>query len=175
MLPERLSREIIYQSKWVNLYRDQVRFPDGRIIDQHHVVSFNTGAVGVIVANDNDELLLIESYRYISQSIGWEIPAGGMEEDETIMDAALREVMEETGHKIEDVSKICSYHPSNGSTDQVFNIVKARAVGHSQGFDANEVKSIKWFPKAVVREMIKNNEIADGMSLTGLLLYFFNE
>ena len=108
MLPERLSREIIYQSKWVNLYRDKVRFPDGRIIDQHHVVSFNNGAVGVIVANDNDELLLIESYRYISQSRGWEIPAGGMVDNEAILDAAQREVLEETGHNIEDVSKICS-------------------------------------------------------------------
>jgi len=175
MLPERLSREIIYQSKWVNLYRDQVRFPDGRIIDQHHVISFNTAAVGVIVANDHDELLLIESYRYISQSMGWEIPAGGMDDNEAILDAAQREVGEETGYKTEACQKICSYNPSNGSSDQVFHIIQARAVGQSEGFDANEVKSIKWFPKAIVRKMIKNNEIVDGMSLTGLLLYFFNE
>ncbi|MDP2807107.1 MAG: NUDIX hydrolase [bacterium] len=117
MLPQRLSRETIYQSKWVNLYKDKVRFPDGRIIDQHHVISFSNGAVGVVMVNNKDEILLIESYRYISQSIGWEIPAGGMEDDETIISAAQRESLEETGYTIDNCRHICSYNPSNGISE----------------------------------------------------------
>lgn len=171
MLPERLSRETIYQSKWVNLYADKVRFPDGRIIDRYHVISFNNGAVGAVVVNDKDEILLIESYRYITQSIGWEIPAGGMDDKESILDTAVREVKEETGYSIDNCQHIYSYRPSNGSSDQVFHVVKAKAVNCVDKFDTNEVKSIKWFSRDSIREMIEKKEIEDGFSLTGLLIY----
>lgn len=170
MLPERLSRETIYQSKWVNLYADKVRFPDGRIIDRHHVVSFDKGAVGVVVANDKDEILMIEAYRYVTQSIGWEIPAGGMDDKESILDTAIREVKEETGYSLESCQHIYSFNPSNGISDQVFHIVKAKAVNCIGNFDANEVKSIKWFSKNKIRGMINKKKIADGFSLTGLLI-----
>ncbi|MDQ7798841.1 MAG: NUDIX hydrolase [Candidatus Edwardsbacteria bacterium] len=171
MLPVRLSREIIYQSKWVNLYADKVRFLDGSIIEKYHVVSFDNGAVGVVVENDKDEILLIESYRYIPQSIGWEIPAGGMDDNESILDTAVREVHEETGYSIANCQHIYSYNPSNGSSDQVFHVVQAKAVNCVGKFDTNEVKSIKWFSKIEIREMIHRREIVDGFSLTGLLVY----
>jgi len=171
MLPERLSREVIYQSKWVNLYADKVRFPDGSIIDSYHVISFDNGAVGVIVVNENDEVLMIEAYRYIQQRVEWEIPAGGMNNGEPTIEAAIREVREETGYTIENCQQIYTYNPSNGSSDQVFHVVKARAMECVGKFDPNEVRSIKWFSKNEIREMIDNKEIVDGFSLTALLIF----
>ena len=53
--PKRLSRTIIYENPWVNLYVDAVRFPDGRVIEQHHVLEFEKEAVAVVVIGKKPE------------------------------------------------------------------------------------------------------------------------
>ena len=55
--PRRLSREIIYESSWMNLYADKVEFPQGRIIDRHYFLDFKKEAVAVLVENDDEQIL----------------------------------------------------------------------------------------------------------------------
>jgi len=173
MIPEKLSREIIYESEWVSLYADRVRFPDGYILDKHHVVHFDFDSVGIVVQNDIGEVLLIKANRYITQSEEWEIPAGRVDEGEAAIDAAVREVLEETGYEIFDTELIYRYNPSNGSSDQVFLVYKATAGKKVGQFDINEVSETKWVSKEKIAEMLKNNEINCGYSLTGLMLVLF--
>ncbi len=90
MKPKQLSRTVIYENPWVNLYADKVEFPGGRIIEKHHVLDFETEAVAVLVENDQDQLLFVHSYRYVTDSIEWEIPAGGIDEGESIFEGARR-------------------------------------------------------------------------------------
>lgn len=171
MLPKRLSRKTIYESKWVNLYADKVLFPDGRIIEKHHMVDCPRQAVGAVVENDKGEILFVHSYRYTTNSVEWEIPAGGIEAGETPCAAAKREVLEETGYDIIEPNFICSYNPANGMTNQVFNIVKSSAIGIVSDFDKNEIKEVRWISVKEIKRMIRDNEIKDGLALTALLLY----
>jgi len=173
MIPEKLSREIIYESEWVSLYADKVRFSDGYILDKYHLVHFDFGSVGVVVQNDIGEVLLIKGNRYITQSEEWEIPAGRIDDGESALDAAVREVLEETGYEIINPELVYKYNPSNGSTDQVFLIYKAIAGKNVGQFDINEVSETKWVSKDRITEMLKNNEINCGYSLTGLMLVLF--
>ena len=98
MKPKRLSRTVIYENPWVNLYVDKVRFPDGRIIEQHHLLDFEKEAVAALVENSEGQVLLVHVYRYTTDTIEWEIPAGSVEEGESILEAARREVWEESGY-----------------------------------------------------------------------------
>ena len=61
--PERLARTIIYENPWVNLYVDKVRFPDGRIIEKHHLLDFEKEAVAALVENSRGEILFVHAYR----------------------------------------------------------------------------------------------------------------
>jgi hypothetical protein len=64
------------------------------------------------------------------------------------------------------------YHPSNGSSNQVFHLFAGRGVTRTgEVEDTNEVLGLCWFTVAQVREMLAHNEILDGLSLTGLLWY----
>ena len=74
MMPKQLSRSTIYESDWINLHIDKVKFPDGRLIDNHHYLDFPKTSVAALVENDNAELLLIQAYRYTTGSIEWECP-----------------------------------------------------------------------------------------------------
>lgn len=170
MLPKRLERTVIYENPWVNLYVDKVLFPDGRVIEKHHFLHYDSEAVGVIIENDRGEILLINAYRYVTNSTGWEIPAGGVENSETPLVAAKREVLEETGYNVTEPKFIYSYNPSNGMSDEVVNIVRCKAINNIDKFDKNEVKEFKWFPVGKIKEMIRKNEIKCGLSLLGLLL-----
>ncbi len=173
MKPKRLSRTVIYENPWVNLYVDRVRFPSGQIIDKHHLLDFEKEAVAVLVENAQAELLLVHAYRYPTDTIEWEIPAGGIEPGEAILETAKREVYEESGYETINQELIYSYHPMNGMSNKLFHIARSRATEKTGDFDKTEVKAIKWVSKEAVREMIREKQIKDGYSLTALLLYFF--
>ena len=130
------------------------------------MIEYDNESVAIIVENDKKEILLIEAYRYTTQSISIEIPAGGIDKDESIFEAGIREVLEETGYEIDRCEKIYNYFPSNGISNQVFNILKAKAISKVNSFDKNEVKNIVWLDKASIKEKIKKKEILDGFSLT---------
>lgn len=172
MKPERMARKIIYQSPWVNLYLDKVKFPAGRIIDEYHLLNFDTEAVAAVIVNEKQQILMIEAYRYPTDSIEWEIPSGGIDQGETVLEAAKREAFEETGYEVGDLEPVYSFYPSNGNSNQRFHVVYCKAVRKlSETYDLNEVKGFRWFGLDDIRRMIKNRELNDGFTLTALLLY----
>lgn len=170
MFPKRLARTIIYENPWVNLYVDKVIFAGGRLIEKHHYLHYDRQSVGIVIENNEDEILLIKSYRYVTSSIEWEIPAGRIEEGETPQEAGKREVLEETGYTVTEPRLICTFNPSNGMSDAVFNIVKCKSISSVGDFDKNEVKELKWVTISNIKEMIGKNQIKCGPSLIGLLL-----
>ncbi len=98
MKPKRLSRTVIYEDPWVNVYADRVQFPNGRVIDKHHLLEFESPSVVAVVENHLDQLLLVCVMHYTTGTETWELPAGGIETGESLVQAAQREVMEETGY-----------------------------------------------------------------------------
>jgi len=175
MKPRRLSRTTIYESSWINLHIDKVRFPDGRLIDKHHYLDFPKTSVAALVENDNSELLLIQAFRYTTGTIEWEIPAGWCESTETIIETAQREVLEETGYQTEKHSLLYKFNPLIGISNAIHHIVYCRAAQQVAAFDRNEVKSTQWVTVPKVRNMIKEQRIYDGLSLMALLIYLTQE
>jgi len=171
MEAERLSRDIIYQSQWVNLYLDKVRFPNGLVIEKFHLLDFPRGAVTAIMENDSGDIMFTRICRYASGTTEWELPAGGMEVGESEIEAAKREVLEETGYTSDNHELIYSYYPMNGSANKVFHIVRCKAMDYVQDFDKNEVSETRWFTKDEAKQMIEDKVIADGFTLTALLLW----
>jgi len=171
MEAERLSRDIIYESQWVNLYLDKVRFPNGLVIEKFHLLDFPRGAVTAIMENDAGNIMFTRICRYASGTTEWELPAGGMEVGESEIEAAKREVLEETGYTSDRHTLIYSYYPMNGNANKQFHVVRCMAVECVQDFDKNEVSETRWFAKDGVKQMIKEKVITDGFTLTALLLW----
>ena len=63
-LPERLDRKVIYESDYVCLYADKVKLSNGYIIEKYHQIHYPQEAISIVVFNENDEVLLIQSKRY---------------------------------------------------------------------------------------------------------------
>lgn len=168
-----LSRRFVYESDWVSLQKVDLRLPDGTLARDIHLVDYRFRAAGVVPVAANGDILLIDHYRFQTETRGWEIPAGKIEAEESPMGAAQRELREETGHRASELSELGRYHPSNGSSNQVFHLFTARGVERvGEILDTNEVSTFKWFTADQVRRMILHNEILDGLSLTALLWHF---
>lgn len=171
-LPERLDRRVIYESDYVCLYTDKVKLSNGYIIEEYHQIHYPHEAISIVVFNEKDEVLLIQSRRYTVRRLEWEIPAGRIEDGETKEDAAYRECKEETGCTVKDLKHLCTQNPANGMSDCICHVFAARVDTESMDFDQNEVKMIKWVPRSKVLEMLKNNETGDGVSILALLFAF---
>ncbi|HEV8308488.1 MAG TPA: NUDIX hydrolase [Methylomirabilota bacterium] len=166
---EVLDKRTIYASAWINLAQWSVRLPDGRVIHDHHVLDYPNEAVAIIPLGDDGRVLLIDHYRFITGTRGWEVPSGGIDAGESVTGAAVRELLEETGYAAGAWEVLGRYHPSNGSSNQVFHVTVARRLAHcSDPLDVNETLGLRWFTPAEVRRMIVDNEIPDGLTLTAL-------
>jgi ADP-ribose pyrophosphatase len=169
--PTSLSRHLIYKSRWVNLYVDEVLFPNGKIIAQHHLLDFDHAAVMAVARDGDGRYLMVQVCRYPTGRAEWEFQAGSIEDGEDILEAARREVSEESGYELDQVRLLYSYNPMNGIANQVFYIVEGLAGRPSGAFDVDEISAVAWFTAEEIGEMIRGNAIRDGYTLASFLLH----
>ena len=159
----------LYESEWLRVVLVDVEVPGGERFE-HHVVRVPDHAAGVVVHDPGRGLLLLWRHRFISDTWGWEVPAGRVDRGETPAQAAAREVEEETGWRPGPLTPLVSYRPSNGLSDQVFHLfLAAGATRAGEPTTPGESERIEWVPAPEVRRLVRAGEVGDGMSLTALL------
>lgn len=164
----------VYDSPWLRVALVDVDIPGTGRLD-HHVVRMPAHAAGTVVHDPERGVLLLWRHRFITDTGGWEIPAGRLEEDETPAEAAAREALEETGWRPGPLSPLVRYHPSNGSSDQTFHVFVAEGATHvGEPSDPSESERVAWVPLEEVRRLVRDGGIGDGLSLTGLLRFLLD-
>jgi 8-oxo-dGTP pyrophosphatase MutT (NUDIX family) len=165
----------IYDSPWVSLHLVDVEVPGGARFE-HHVVRRDLPAAGTVVHDPHRGLLLLWRHRFITRTWGWEIPAGRVETGEELAAAAAREVLEETGWEPGELRPLFGYHPTNGLSDQRFEVFAADGATHvGAPSDPSEADRIEWVPVEEVRRLVRAGEVRDGLSLTALLWWLLHE
>lgn len=163
----------IYESEWVNLTLVDVEIPGGERFD-HHVVRLPNQAAGTVVHDSERGLLLLWRHRFVTDTWGWEVPAGRIDPGETPEQAAAREVLEETGWRPGPLTHLTTYHPINGLADQRFHLYLADGASEiGEPTDPSESERIEWVPVEHVRRIIRAGEMPDGLSLTAVLYWLF--
>ena len=168
-----LGRQTVYDSDWVRIHLLDMSLPSGRIARQWHLIDYPRQASGIVPVGDDGRILLVDHHRFATQTRAWETPGGAIDAGETALEAAHRELREETGHAARLIEPALRYFPSQGSSNQVFNVFIASGVHKvSEISDVDEVFGLAWFTPRQIREMIGSGQIVEGMTLTGLLWYF---
>ena len=169
-----VSCHSMLKTPWFSILNQHVRGPD-RTLHDYYTISFAGPAVGVI-ARKKDQYLLIHQYRFIVDEYVWAIPSGGVEKGESLMTAAKRELLEETGWRAKKINHLFGYYPSYGATDQRFELFLAEDLEQTNdGFDPAEVLQIGWFDREELMGMVLSNRIVDGLSLTPLAVLLLRE
>ncbi len=159
----------IYDSEWMRLALVDVEIPGHRRFD-HHVLRMPAAASGTVVHDPDRGVLLLWRHRFTTDTWGWEIPAGRIDDGETPEEAARREALEETGWRPGPLRHLTTYFPHNGSSDATFHLFAADGAVHvGEPADPTESERIEWLAVDDVRRRIAAGEVGDGLSLTALL------
>lgn len=159
----------VYRSPWVSLSLVDVEVPDGPRFE-HHVVRSAAPAVGVVVTDPEWGVLLLWRHRFMTDTWGWEIPAGAVEAGEVREQACAREVLEETGWRPGPLTHLTSFHPQSGRSDQVFELFAADGATYvADPVDRSEASRVEWVARARVPALLASGAVHDGMSVLGLL------
>lgn len=164
-----MSSKIVYENPWFKVREDQVEKPGNRTGIYGVVLSPPT--VFIVALNSEDEVYLVGLFRYPTGKYGLELPAGGSD-NQDILEAAKRELLEETGIKAQKWEKVGGFNPWNGISDEVSNVFIATELQETGGeIDPHEgILEIRKVPFTKVFELIKSGEISDGQSISAILL-----
>ena len=161
-----LSSEYVYTDRWFKARADSCEFPDGRIIKPYYVVELPDWCNTVIVTPE-ERIILVRQYRYPADKTTYELPGGVIEKGEEPIDAAKREMEEETGYVSDDVTFLMELSPNpaiNNNTAYFFLARNAVLTGKT-GFDPFEDMDTVSFSKEEIREMINENKIQHGVQI----------
>jgi ADP-ribose pyrophosphatase len=157
----------VFSSKWLSLEKRTYKLPNGKIVTNYYHLD-RPDYVLIVATDENNYLLLEHQYRRGVDDFVYELPAGWIKKDETPIQAAKRELKEETG-VIGTGNKTVEVFAQPGFSSMKAYVCFLKVRKHTdQKLDADEFIATKWVGQEVVTQMIHNGEIKDMGSLAAL-------
>ncbi len=168
---KRLSRELLQKGAIIDIYKDTIQTPEGRIV--YYDFIGHKGAAAVVAVTDDDKILMVKQYRNAIDSFTLEIPAGGKDGvDEPTIICASRELEEETGYKSDNLEFLIALNTSVAFCNEKIDIYVAKdLVLSSQNLDEDEFIDVKSYSIKELTEFILDGTIIDAKTIAGLLAY----
>jgi ADP-ribose pyrophosphatase len=165
-----LSSRVAYRGPVFHVTTDWVAEPGG--IRARRDVIRHSGSIVILAVDDSKaepRILLERQYRHAAQSMMWELPAGRIDEGESPLAGARRELLEETGFTARHWKKILHFYVSPGFLDETMTIYLARGLrpGPAQP-EADEKIAVRFFLLSAARKMALNGSIRDAKTISGI-------
>lgn len=160
----------------MQVWEDSVELPSGDVIDDFSVVDLPDGVL--VVATDTEgRMILFEEYKYAVNDTVLTFPAGGIDEGETPLEAASRELLEETGYESSEVELLTSLYPYPSKLAhtnyivRVKNAVKVSDHAHSS-IEAEVIGDLQLVPVAKLRELRLSGKFNTSYNLAAIAIAF---
>jgi ADP-ribose pyrophosphatase len=173
-----VSSRLAYDGPAFSVTTDIVEEPGG--VRARRDVIRHSGSIVILAVDDSaasqPHILLEHQYRHAAQSMMWELPAGRIDEGESPLAAARRELLEETGFTARQWKRILHFYVSPGFLDETMTIYLARDLkaGAAQP-EADERIAIRFFPLSAAKEMALNGRIRDAKTMCGIFWLLENQ
>lgn len=165
---KKLSEENIFDGVVLHVKRDTVELPNGNTATREYVT--HNGGSCVIAVTDNNEIVLERQFRYPMGRVITEVPAGKLEIGEDPMEAAKRELIEETGYIPGKLQFIGKYIGSPALNNEVVYMYLATELTLDISIpDEDEFLEVFTMPFEEAVEKVMNNEIEDARTQVCIL------
>ena len=169
---ERLNRELVYKGTILDIYKDTMRFTNGKT-EEWDFVSHRMGAAAILPVLPDGRILMIRQYRNALERETLEIPAGcrdSLTEDTKV--SAIRELEEETGYHSNKVSYLLSLRTTVAFCDEFIDVYLAEDLTPGeQHLDAAESIEIEIYTLDELCEMIYQGKIQDSKTVSAIMAY----
>jgi 8-oxo-dGTP pyrophosphatase MutT (NUDIX family) len=165
-----LSSETVYENAWLELSHRDVINPSGNK-GIYGLVKFKNQAIGVIPIDEEGNIYLVGQYRYAIDEYSWEIPEGGGLLGTDPLEAAKRELKEETGLVAAKWTKLARIHTSNSATNEEgFLYIAEELTQMDAEPEDTEDLQVKKIPLIEAVDMVMRSEITDSLSVCAILM-----
>jgi ADP-ribose pyrophosphatase len=163
------SREV-YKCDLFSVTEDEAKAKDG--FEIRRSVVRHPGSAVVMAVDDRKRILLVRQYRLPAAKSLWELPAGKLDEGEKALQAARRELTEETGYRARGWKKLAAFYPSPGYVGEHMTIFLATELteGEASPMDDERIEP-RWVRPKELDEMIRTGKIEDGKTMIGFLTW----
>ena len=170
MWEKQISSTCLYDGAILRVEKDEVELEDGsRSIRE---VVHNSGGVAVLAIDAQEQVILVKQFRYPSKEVLYELPGGKQEAGESIVEAGMRELREETGYITRYPRYFGYLYPTVAYASEVIHLVLAEhAVFLKQELDEGEAVEVVRMPLHEALRLIESNEIKDAKTIIALLKY----
>jgi 8-oxo-dGTP pyrophosphatase MutT (NUDIX family) len=166
-----LHRRTLLERRWLEIHEEHVRLANGHEIPEFHVITAPSWT-GVLAVSETGDVVLVRQYRHGIASDSLELPAGIIESGEAPLDAAQRELREETGYSSERWVPLVTFapEPSRHTARAHFFCALDAKVLASRSLDASEEIEVVTVPKRELVERVVRGDIAHGVHVGAILL-----
>jgi ADP-ribose pyrophosphatase len=165
-----VSSHEVYKCSLFRVTEEEAKDPGG--FDIKRSIVRHIGSAVMMAVDEKNRILLVRQFRLPAAKSLWELPAGKLDEGEKPLEAARRELKEETGYKARTWKKLSSYWPSPGFVAEKMTIFLATGLtaGEAQPMEDERIEC-RWFKRKELDQMIQDGQIEDGKTIIGFLTW----
>lgn len=156
-----LSTKTLFKGKFIDLIEEEYLLPNNVIMTRERIIKNKGKQAVIIIAITNDNKYILVSQNRINEMTTLEFPSGYIEENENIIEASARELLEETGYIASYIEQIDSYYTQISIDSSIVNIVIAYncVKTNEQNLGRYEYINYDKFTLKELKELIINNYI----------------
>ncbi len=163
-----LKSEKIYEGTIINLRRDKVTAQGGT--SYREIIEHNGGAV-IAALTEDKKLVMVRQYRKPADKVMLEVPAGKIDPGEMPLEAAVRELKEETGYTASKVEFLTEFYPSVGYSEERLYLYLCTGLTPGETcFDENEAIEIEEIDLDRLFKMAMSGELDDAKTIIAILM-----
>lgn len=173
LFEKQLNSTNVYKGRLLDVYSDEIVLPNGHKSKREYIK--HVGAACVVPVDDEGNVIIEKQFRYPFSKVLTEIPAGKLDSKaEPHLDAALRELKEETGYSAEKMIYLGEFYPTCAYSDEIIHMYLATGLKKGeQKLDDDEFVGVEKMPlEELVAEIMKGN-IPDGKTQTAILKAYY--
>jgi 8-oxo-dGTP pyrophosphatase MutT (NUDIX family) len=163
----RRSSQYLVESPFMRLRADELELPDGTIVPQYYVRE-SPGFVVAFAVTGDDRVVMVRQYRYGSDEIHLELPAGMLDDGEDPLACATRELAEETGFEAGRWEFVAEYYaePVRSTAKCFIFLARDAAKSREAALDPTEVLEVELLAVDDLRARLRDGSIDTGHTLT---------
>ncbi|HEY7304152.1 MAG TPA: NUDIX hydrolase [Bryobacteraceae bacterium] len=167
------SREI-FKNKLFRVVDEIAHDPDG--FEIHRSIIRHPGSAVMMAVDEKSRVLLVKQFRLPAEQYLWELPAGRLDPGEGALEAAQRELREETGYKAQQWVSLAEFWASPGYVGEKMHMFLATELteGQQEPMDDERIE-IHWFSIDELGRMIRTGDISDAKTMIGYFMYLEHE